>query len=68
MQLCDGPERGSGRGDERPPMIWTIFVVVLLVWLVGIILFESVNLLFHLILLAAAGILLAQLGTRNRRR
>jgi hypothetical protein len=47
-------------------VLCTVFMILLLVWLVGVVAFEGAGLLFHLLLLAAVLILLWRLFRGSR--
>lgn len=48
-------------------MLWTVFVILLILWLIGWIGFHVIGLYIHLLLVAALIVLLIQLFTGGRR-
>jgi hypothetical protein len=54
------PKRAYLRGD-RSQMLWTIFVVLLVLWLVGFIGFHVLGAYIHVLLLIALVVLILQL-------
>jgi len=48
-------------------MLWTIFVILLILWLIGWIGFHVIGWYIHLLLVAAVVVLLIQLITGGRR-
>ena len=55
-----------GGGEKRVTMLWTIFVVLLLLWLVGMVSSYTFGGLIYLLLVAALVVLLIQLITGRR--
>lgn len=53
-------------GEKREAMLWTIFVVLLLLWLVGMVSSYTFGGLIYLLLVAALVVLLIQLITGRR--
>jgi F0F1-type ATP synthase assembly protein I len=51
---------------EAIKMLWTIFVVLLVLWLVGLVSFHAVGWYIHLLLVLALVVLLIQLITGRR--
>ncbi len=47
-------------------MLWTIFVVLLVLWLVGLVSFHAIGWYIHLLLVLALVVLLIQLITGRR--
>jgi hypothetical protein len=61
---CRGA-RGGRRGEKETPMLWTLIVVLVILWLLGF----SLNIgagLIHLLLVVAAIVLIYQLLTGRR--
>lgn len=53
-------------GEKRRPMLWTIFVVLLLLWLVGLLSSYTFGGLIYLLLVAALIVLIIQLVSGRR--
>jgi hypothetical protein len=51
---------------EASKMLWTIFVVLLVLWLVGLVSFHAIGWYIHLLLVLALVVLLIQLITGRR--
>ena len=47
-------------------MLWTIFVILLVLWLVGLVSFHAIGWYIHLLLVLALAVLLIQLITGRR--
>jgi hypothetical protein len=54
-------------GEKRRTMLWTIFVVLLVLWLVGLLSSYTFGGLIYLLLVAALIVLIIQLVTGRRR-
>lgn len=51
---------------EAAPMLWTIFVILLVLWLIGFIGFHVIGWYIHLLLVVALVVLVIQLITGRR--
>ncbi len=47
-------------------MLWTIFVVLLVLWLIGFVTFHAIGAYIHILLVLAVAVLLIQLLTGRR--
>jgi Flp pilus assembly protein TadB len=56
--------KGSKKGET--PMLWTLFVILLIAWLVGLIGFHIVAWYIHILLLLALVVLVIQLISGRR--
>jgi hypothetical protein len=56
-------ERSSG---EQKIMLWTIFVILLVLWLIGLVSFHAIGAYIHILLVIAIVVLLIQLITGRR--
>jgi hypothetical protein len=56
-----GDELGQHCGTRNSDMLWTIFVVLLLLWLVGIVSSYTLGGFIHLLLLAAVVVMLIRI-------
>ena len=57
-------DRALQKGDHR--MLWTLFIILLIAWLVGLIGFHVVAWYIHLLLILALVVLVIQLITGRR--
>jgi Family of unknown function (DUF5670) len=46
---------------RRTQMLWTIFVILLVLWLIGLVSFHAIGLYIHILLVLALVVLLIQL-------
>jgi hypothetical protein len=65
MSLLQGLRRVLG-GLRREWMLWTIFVILLVLWLVGLVSSYTLGGFIHLLLLAALVVLILQLISGRR--
>jgi Family of unknown function (DUF5670) len=56
-------KRNDGRGNT---MLWTIFVILLVLWLVGLVSFHAIGAYIHILLVIALVVLLIQLISGRR--
>jgi len=56
----------GGRAQEVGKMLWTIFVILLVLWLVGLVSSYTLGGFIHLLLLAAVVVLILQLVSGRR--
>lgn len=56
----------SGGGETRRAMLWTIFVVLLVLWLLGLVTSYTLGGFIYLLLVAAIIVLIIQLVTGRR--
>lgn len=59
------PESGQ-KATEVKPMLWTIFVLLLVLWLLGVVTSYTLGGFIHLLLVVALVVLLIQLFTGRR--
>jgi Flp pilus assembly protein TadB len=60
----DGNQKENQKGDRR--MLWTLFVILLIAWLIGLIGFHVVAWYIHILLVLALVVLVIQLITGRR--
>jgi hypothetical protein len=56
---------GEIAGDEEAAMLWTIFVVLLVLWLLGFFAFHVTSAFIHLVLVVAVIVLILGLVRRG---
>jgi fatty acid desaturase len=54
------------RGKEEDKVLWTIFVILLVLWLVGLVSFHAIGWYIHILLVLALVVLLIQLISGRR--
>ncbi len=61
--MCDGRSAGTGRGRERleVPMLWTIFVILLVLWLLGMVSGYTIGGFIHILLVIAIVVVLIRI-------
>jgi hypothetical protein len=64
MQPAQRPLHPTGSGDKN--MLWTIFVILLVLWLLGWIGFHALGAYIHIVLLLALVVLVIQLFSGRR--
>jgi hypothetical protein len=52
--------------QEIETMLWTIFVILLVLWLIGLVSFQAIGAYIHILLVLAVVVLLIQLITGRR--
>jgi hypothetical protein len=58
--------RLQARDKEKAQMLWTIFVILLVLWLVGLVSFHAIGWYIHILLVVALVVLLIQLISGRR--
>src|SRR5271154_360925 len=57
---------GCRQKKEKAQMLWTIFVILLVLWLVGLVSFHAIGWYIHILLVVALIVLLIQLISGRR--
>jgi hypothetical protein len=60
-------ENALDPGKDEKQMLWTIFVILLVLWLVGLVSFHAIGAYIHILLVLAIVVLLIQLISGRRR-
>ena len=61
-----GPEKEAPSGKERLGMLWTLFVILLIAWLIGLVGFHILAWYIHILLVLALVVLVIQLISGRR--